>query len=278
MYISESKPIRIRIVSGGEEHSSLETLKKRFVESDIARVIASFVNWLGQIGENEVKSRIETIINQGLSYDEMIIGICKEIFHDLPLDGVSTMAEIADMWGARPEYSWNYNYYRKVNDIKLLGDDTVSASSIDEIVSAFKEGRQISDDSIVSIQCDELVKLYRLCNSIVSPSVNIFRCLANDHLFAKSQWTETVRIYLTSILIAVYKHKGSLNKLKELLEEYQKTESDGYKLVCSLETNLDYHIEYLPIKQEIKKELRTVDTRWRSFSSCIATICNYCVR
>lgn len=53
--IPKAKPVKIRIKSGGEEHSSLDSLKRNFNISDIQPLLdGRLVRWLKQQGENDL--------------------------------------------------------------------------------------------------------------------------------------------------------------------------------------------------------------------------------
>lgn len=53
--IAKAKPVKIRIKSGGEEHTSLDSLKRNFNISDIVSLLdGRLVRWLKQQGENEL--------------------------------------------------------------------------------------------------------------------------------------------------------------------------------------------------------------------------------
>ena len=57
------KPIRIRINVGGEEHSTLDTLKEHFDFDDVIRLWGngSLLRWLNQIGASEVRQKLSSI-------------------------------------------------------------------------------------------------------------------------------------------------------------------------------------------------------------------------
>lgn len=57
------KPIRIRIIVGGEEHSTLDTLKEHFDFDDVIRLWGngSLLRWLNQIGASEVRQKLSSI-------------------------------------------------------------------------------------------------------------------------------------------------------------------------------------------------------------------------
>lgn len=56
------KPIRIRINVGGEEHSTLDTLKEHFDFDDVIRLWenGSLLRWLNQIGASEVRQKLSS--------------------------------------------------------------------------------------------------------------------------------------------------------------------------------------------------------------------------
>lgn len=56
----KAKPIRIRIVSGGEEHSSLESLRKNFSPKDLIPLVRNeqLIKWLRQQHEEELAEKV----------------------------------------------------------------------------------------------------------------------------------------------------------------------------------------------------------------------------
>lgn len=62
--IPKAKPVRIRIFSGGEEHASLESLRAHFELDDLLPLFrnGSLLRWLNQIGENDIKERLDGLI------------------------------------------------------------------------------------------------------------------------------------------------------------------------------------------------------------------------
>lgn len=60
--IPKARPIRIRISSGGMEHSTLDSLRKHFSISDVMPMIEDgrLVRWLIQRGENNIAKQIES--------------------------------------------------------------------------------------------------------------------------------------------------------------------------------------------------------------------------
>ena len=77
--IAKAKPIRIRVVSGGEEHFSLDTLRQNLCVQDIFPLIRNgrLSRWLNQNGENDLSERIKRIENT--SSTELDERTCYEI-------------------------------------------------------------------------------------------------------------------------------------------------------------------------------------------------------
>lgn len=58
--IAKAKPVKIRIKSGGEEYTSLDSLKRNFNISDIQPLLdGRLVRWLKQQGENELAIKVQ---------------------------------------------------------------------------------------------------------------------------------------------------------------------------------------------------------------------------
>lgn len=62
--IAKAKPVRIRITSGGEEHATLESLRKNFVWKDIRELFdGRLIKWLRRIDENDKAQQLAEIKN-----------------------------------------------------------------------------------------------------------------------------------------------------------------------------------------------------------------------
>lgn len=74
---TKAKPVKIRITSGGEEHSSLESLRNNFVWEDISKLFdGRLVKWLRRIDELEKAQLIEEIKD----FEENILEIFNILF------------------------------------------------------------------------------------------------------------------------------------------------------------------------------------------------------
>lgn len=77
--IPKAKAVRIRIKSGGEEHSSLDSLKKNFDLSDVRVLLDGRLSrWLKQQGEHDLASKIESSDKEKLIKDDF--SLCKLFF------------------------------------------------------------------------------------------------------------------------------------------------------------------------------------------------------
>ncbi len=87
--IAKAKPIRIRVVSGGEEHFSLDTLRQNLCVQDIFPLIRNgrLSRWLNQNGENDLSERIKRIENT--SSTELDERTCYDILRILLKDETS---------------------------------------------------------------------------------------------------------------------------------------------------------------------------------------------
>lgn len=62
--VAKAKPVKVRIISGSQEHSSLESLRKNFVWDDVKQLFdGSLVRWLRRIGANEIADKLLQIEN-----------------------------------------------------------------------------------------------------------------------------------------------------------------------------------------------------------------------
>lgn len=111
--IPKAKAVRIRIKSGGEEHSSLDSLKKNFDLSDVRVLLDGRLSrWLKQQGEHDLASKIESSDKEKLIKDDFFL--CK-LFFDTEIDNIySNIHSFAD-------YCIGDSNYKKTG-INLLRD------------------------------------------------------------------------------------------------------------------------------------------------------------
>lgn len=107
--ITKAKPVKIRIKSGGEEHSSLESLKKNFSVEDIVPLLdGRLERWLRQQGNDQIADAVRIFAEIGIDTDESLFRFIKCFFNE-ELQGadVSIPIEIAKYWSKIPFYRRN---------------------------------------------------------------------------------------------------------------------------------------------------------------------------
>lgn len=109
--IPKAKAVRIRIKSGGEEHSSLDSLKRNFDLSDVRVLLDGRLSrWLKQQGKHDLATKIEASDKQLLSEDDF--SLCKLFFETEINETVTDIYSFAN-------YCFDNSNYRKTG-INLL--------------------------------------------------------------------------------------------------------------------------------------------------------------
>lgn len=110
--IPKAKPVRIRIMSGGEEHSSLDSLKHNFNVDDIRPLLDHRLSrWLRQQHENELAKNVDEFDASHLEKDERYWLFLNIFFQkEFEKEGITDLKSLGDHWMVTPEYKKNYNY------------------------------------------------------------------------------------------------------------------------------------------------------------------------
>ena len=139
--IPKAKAVRIRIKSGGEEHSSLDSLKRNFDLSDVRVLLDGRLSrWLKQQGEHDLATKIESSDKQKLIKEDF--SLCKLFFGTEINNKISNIHSFAD-------YCIGNKKYEKtgINIIKrLIYQDKNTAKNIykSSYVDAFSNVNWIS--------------------------------------------------------------------------------------------------------------------------------------
>ena len=81
--IAKAKPVKIRIKSGGEEHTSLDSLRRNFNISDILPLLdGRLERWLYQQGVNNVAKLVVNTRTLDLNTPQGILDLIKIFFAD----------------------------------------------------------------------------------------------------------------------------------------------------------------------------------------------------
>lgn len=111
-FVPKAKPVKIRIQSGGQEHSSLSTLRANFNLDDINKVCESesIIRWLRQQNENEICELLNSALSQDKNNEELYdLGILYAFFPDAIKNGRSING-IITYW-AEKGYLSNIEHY-----------------------------------------------------------------------------------------------------------------------------------------------------------------------
>lgn len=107
--IPQAKPVKIRIKSGGEEHSSLDSLKRNFNISDIQPLLdGRLARWLKQQGENELANVISEVNAESLNTLQGVMNVMQIFFKDyIEANGTNDLLNLIKHWLDSPYYHKN---------------------------------------------------------------------------------------------------------------------------------------------------------------------------
>lgn len=114
--IAKAKPIRIRIKSGGEEHSSLDSLRQNLCVQDLWPLVKDkrLSRWLRQLGEVELAHDIDALSESQLdssTYFKVLVIFLKD---DLVGHNVTELYTLFSFWhDCEKRKSKNYDSLRK---------------------------------------------------------------------------------------------------------------------------------------------------------------------
>lgn len=121
----QAKPVKIRIMSGGEEHSSLDSLLHHFDIEDVCSLLDGRLSrWLKGQNEQELAEYIESIENKEPYNDNRKVDIIKRLFVKEDMPECHTLLDVAEWWRKTTDYSANcqllYQYIVKTCDAEEL--------------------------------------------------------------------------------------------------------------------------------------------------------------
>ena len=122
----KAKPVRIRIVSGGEEHSSVETLKRCFDYRDVSCISAeTLFRWLRQCAQEKIAKQLEEA--KSLCHDnveEWGMMIASALFDSESDQQLTRWDDLVEFWLSHEEYASNINRapIEKISKSLLMDD------------------------------------------------------------------------------------------------------------------------------------------------------------
>lgn len=124
--IPKAKPVKIRIKSGGEEHSSLDSLMHNFDVFNIGSLLdGRLVRWLKQQGENELAEVVDGIDASSLQTVHGLMYLMKIFFPEyIEKNGINDLLALTESWLKSPFYRKNGE--NLLRSIMCLWDDPES--------------------------------------------------------------------------------------------------------------------------------------------------------
>ena len=158
-----SKPIRIRIVSGGEEHSSLASMCYNFSLSDIIPTVndGRLERWLHQKGEYKLAERISRFQFRSNVSQPDEAELLNFLYLFFPACNNQSLTEIVYVWQELKGYEKNYRH---------LLNYAVSLLSLDVILKGYneaqerlseKEWRSIAINFLRHVPLQKSISIYR---------------------------------------------------------------------------------------------------------------------
>ena len=114
--IAKAKPIRIRIKSGGEEHSSLDSLRQNLCVQDLWPLVKDkrLSRWLRQLGEVELAHDIDALSESQLDFSTYFKVLVIFLKDDLAGRHVTELYTLFSFWhDCEKRKSKNYDSLRK---------------------------------------------------------------------------------------------------------------------------------------------------------------------
>lgn len=144
--IPKAKPVKIRIKSGGEEHSSLESLKRKFNISDINPLLdGRLARWLRQQGESALADATSQFDSGRLNTLQGKLDFLEIFFENIYTtgDSVKDMFELVKYWLKAPSYKNNGEnlFYEVVAD-------SADASALDVVKLLYEQREALEYDGI----------------------------------------------------------------------------------------------------------------------------------
>lgn len=121
---TKAKPVKIRVLSGGEEHSSLDSLKKNFCIKDVKALMDGRLSrWLKQQNEENLAEEIEKFNSKQLDSEAGCLNLIRIIFREeLKEVKPPTLRSLAEHWYTKdnPYKQSGLQVYRHLqsNDVK----------------------------------------------------------------------------------------------------------------------------------------------------------------
>lgn len=132
--VAKAKPVKIRIKSGGEEHSSLDSLKMNFCIDDVRELLDGRLSrWLRQQNEILLAEEVDKFKSEDLKKEEGILAFIKLFFNtELQSVNITSLFDVAVYWLTQKE--------RYKHNGELLFCPYLLENNLDAAKYAYKNG------------------------------------------------------------------------------------------------------------------------------------------
>lgn len=136
--VPKAKPVKMRIRSGGEEHSTIETLRENFSYKDLLPLLDGRLGrWLMQQGERSLAEHLNSKVESFWQTSQGIVLLFKLFFYEL--NHAKNVIEIVEIWSSDNSRSKQLEY--------LLSEISFSKDEIIQICDLCRVGKLKMDSN-----------------------------------------------------------------------------------------------------------------------------------
>ena len=216
--IPKAKAIRIRIVSGGEEHSSIETLRNNYSFVDILPLVKDgrLHKWLLKAGENRAAEKAYSLINQNIEPNSVDMIVLTAYIFNIATKSIEDLIQV---W--KRKYPGSFLNYIKDGGVSL---NTISSAQ--EAYDMYMTHKQYISDISPNEWRNIFIKILK--SSSFSNALNDFKYYKTKYPMDDRAWSEVLTYHAASVtdnelyLIAQAAYEHPFMKEKAV-EWYQKS-------------------------------------------------------
>lgn len=184
--IPKAKPIRIRIVSGGEEHSSIETLRKNYSLKDILPLIKDgrLHKWLLRVGETKAAEAANILKDKNINDNPSeLVNLTALIFNS----NAESIDELQQLWVSKYPRSF-------LNYVKEYEGNLMDISSVHQLYNSIN-----GDSSEITENDWRNIFVTTLKNMPLSDVLEDFKKFKSTKPMNEKSWKEVLTYHSTSI-------------------------------------------------------------------------------
>ncbi|MBQ6750155.1 MAG: hypothetical protein IJR02_05225 [Bacteroidaceae bacterium] len=253
--VPKAKPVKIRIISGGEEHSSLDSLRHHFNLDEVESLLdGRLVNWLNRIGEPDMAKKVSVLQQPLIKAEDFTTYapiLCELIRIFFPTIKASKLTDIVNIWKDTDEYKENAYYLYE----KLLKVDCITFDDTIDIILLFYKEKPFETDweeyfKLEYHICENPDRLFQLgkllyedndTNEYKNIGIQMIEKAADlDYKAAKEYIEETIPQKIQDAIIKRREKNGfdekAQNDIKEMISFWEKNVTANYPWGFDLDT------------------------------------------